>query len=42
MSYVHKKERVNHPTCILCERCVSACPEDVLRIADKIPKKEKQ
>lgn len=38
MTYVHNKERVNDRTCILCERCVSACPENVLQIADKIPK----
>lgn len=36
MSYVHNKERINERTCLLCERCVSACPKNVLRISDKI------
>jgi len=38
MSCVHNNQRINNRTCILCERCVSSCPNDVLKIADKIPR----
>ncbi|MBO4603393.1 MAG: 4Fe-4S binding protein [Salinivirgaceae bacterium] len=32
---VRKKEKIQDPQCILCERCVSACKRNVLRISHK-------
>ncbi|MCF8373898.1 MAG: 4Fe-4S dicluster domain-containing protein [Bacteroidales bacterium] len=33
LRYVHDNKRVNDRTCILCEKCVSSCPENVLEVA---------
>ena len=32
---VHKKEKVSDKLCIVCERCVSSCPEDILQLTNK-------
>lgn len=34
-TYVYNNKRINDPTCILCERCVSACKESVLKLTTK-------
>lgn len=34
-SYVNTNKRINDPTCILCERCISACPHNVLKLTTK-------
>jgi len=34
-SYVENGKRINDPTCILCERCISACNHKVLKLATK-------
>ncbi|MCK4662766.1 MAG: 4Fe-4S binding protein [Bacteroidales bacterium] len=33
--YVKQNKRINNPTCILCERCVSACPNNVISLSLK-------
>ncbi len=32
---VLEKKKVAHKLCIVCERCVSACPQDVLKLTNK-------
>ena len=32
---VAKQEKISDKLCIVCERCVSACPEDVLKLTNK-------
>jgi len=34
-TYVNNNKRINDPTCILCERCISACTEGVLKLTTK-------
>jgi len=34
-TYVLDSKRINDPTCILCERCVSACNKNVLKLTTK-------
>ncbi len=38
MQDVQDRKRVRDPYCILCERCVSSCNKDVLKVAMKLPK----
>ena len=42
-SYVIDKKRVNDSTCIVCERCISVCKENVLKLTtkDQLAKNEK-
>ncbi len=37
MGNVKEKVKVDHKLCIVCERCVSACPHDVLKLSNKKP-----
>ena len=32
---VLEKKKVSNKLCIVCERCVSACPNDVLKLTNK-------
>lgn len=32
---VHKIEKISDKLCIVCERCVSSCPEDILKLTNK-------
>ncbi|MEI7597213.1 MAG: 4Fe-4S binding protein [Bacteroidota bacterium] len=34
-TYVQNNKRINDPTCILCERCISSCKENVLKLTTK-------
>ena len=34
-SQVHQKEKISDKLCIVCERCVSSCPEDILKLTNK-------
>lgn len=38
-SYVLKNQSVNHKICIVCERCVSNCDRNVLKLSSKFSKK---
>ncbi len=33
--YVKNKQKISNKLCIVCERCVSACPNDVLKLTNK-------